>query len=154
MQTKLTKRTKRRTATLAAIAMTSGAMFTVMAPGMAEAQSGSRICGNWWAGTYNGGTQEVIWSRVIEVPKTDGIACQRAIDRTDKVGTTTLPQRIKNFKDLKWGSRQRISGWSCESYSQELLSAKYGDDVCLKMTRADTAVEVNNRTISHFWVDN
>ncbi|MGJ5894595.1 hypothetical protein ACSCBZ_21925 [Streptomyces niveiscabiei] len=97
------KRTKRRTAMLAAIAMTSGAFFAVMAPGIAQAQSGSRICGNWWAGVYNHGQNEVIWARVIEVPKTDSIACQRAIDRTDKVGPTTLPQRIKNFKDLKWG---------------------------------------------------
>ncbi|MEX3101973.1 MULTISPECIES: hypothetical protein [unclassified Streptomyces] len=148
------KRTKRRTAMLAAMAMTSGAFFAVMAPGIAQAQSGSRICGNWWAGVYNHGQNEVIWARVIEVPKTDNIACQRAIDRTDKVGPTTLPQRIKNFKDLKWGGRQRISGASCEWFSQDLMNAKYGDDVCLSMQRADNTVQVDHRTISHFWVDN
>ena len=42
------KRMKRRTATLAAAGMAAGALFAVAVPGTAEAQSGSRICGNYW----------------------------------------------------------------------------------------------------------
>jgi hypothetical protein len=146
------KRTKRRTATLAAFTVTAGALFAVMVPGVAEAQAGSRICGNYWAGTYNNGQNEVIWSRVIEVPKTDHISCQRAIDRTDRVGNP--PSGITKHKGLKWGARQRIDNWSCEKYSQELLDAKYGDDVCTKMLRADNVVQAGRRTISQFWVNN
>lgn len=36
--------------------------------------------------------------------------------------------------------------------SQTLLSAKYGDDVCKSMQRADTVGQVNGRTPSQFWV--
>ncbi|MDQ0962740.1 hypothetical protein QFZ66_006618 [Streptomyces sp. B4I13] len=148
------KRAKRRTAMLAAFTVAAGALFTVMVPGIAEAQSGSRICGNWWAGYYNGGQNEVIWSRVIEVPKSDGISCSKAMARTDKVGNPPLPSRITRYNDLHWGARQRLDNVTCEWFSQELLNAKHGDDVCLKMLRADNVQQVKLRTISQFWVDN
>lgn len=142
------KRTKRRTATLAAAGMAAGALFAA-APGTAEAQAGSRICGNYWKGYYNNNQQEVTWSRVIEVPKLDGISCQRAIDRTDQVGNP--PSELTSLPGLKWGDRQRLQNETCEWYSQNLLNAKYGDDVCLNMLRADHVTEVNGRTISQFW---
>lgn len=144
-----TKRTSRRVATLAAAAMTTGMLLAVMAPGVAQAQSGSRICGNYWKGYYDGGQKEVTWSRVIEVPKSDGIACSRAIDRTDRVGDP--PSEIRNLPGLYWGDRQRLQVAECEWYSQELLNAKYGDDVCNSMLRADNVNEVRLRTISEFW---
>ncbi|WP_326582530.1 hypothetical protein OG889_28160 [Streptomyces sp. NBC_00481] len=143
------KRMKRRTATLAAAGMAAGALFAIAVPGTAEAQSGSRICGNYWKGYYNNGQQEVTWSRVIEVPKSDGIACQRAIDRTDKVGNP--PNELTRL-GVKWGARQRLQNVTCEWYSQDVLNSKYGDDVCLSMQRADNTIQVNGRTISQFWL--
>ncbi|WP_307835376.1 hypothetical protein [Streptomyces adelaidensis] len=140
---------KRRTATLAAAGMAAGALFAMAVPGTAEAQSGSRICGNYWKGYYNNGQEEVTWSRVIEVPKTDDSACARAIDRTDKVGNP--PSEITKL-GVTWGDRQRLSKKTCEWYSQDLLNAKYGDDVCLTMQRADNVFQVNGRTISQYWL--
>ncbi|MDT0572827.1 hypothetical protein RM704_36115 [Streptomyces sp. DSM 3412] len=141
-------RVKGRTAKLAAAAVAAGALFAIAVPGTAEAQSGSRICGNYWKGYYNNGQQEVLWSRVIEVPKSDGIACQRAIDRTDKVGNP--PSELTRL-GVTWGARQRLQNVTCEWYSQDLFNAKYGDDVCLSMQRADNTFQVNGRTISQYW---
>ncbi|WP_202918957.1 hypothetical protein [Saccharothrix deserti] len=67
----------------------------------------------------------------------------------DKVGNP--PSEITCLKGLKWGARQRLQNVTCEWYSQDLLSAKYGDDVCLSMQRADNVWQVNGRTISQFW---
>ncbi|MBE4740076.1 hypothetical protein HW845_35340 [Streptomyces sp. ND05-3B] len=142
------QRMKRRTATLAAAGMAAGALFAIAVPGTAEAQSGSRICGNYWKGYYNKGQQEVIWSRVIEVPKSDGVSCQRAMDRTDKVGNP--PSELTRL-GVTWGSRQRLHNVTCEWFSQDLFNAKYGDDVCNSMQRADNVWQVNGRTISQFW---
>lgn len=144
------KRRKRRTAALAAVGVAAGALFAAAIPGTAEAQSGSRICGNYWKGYYNNSQQEVTWSRVIEVPKSDGVACQRAIDRTDRVGNP--PGEIAGLPGLWWGGRQRLQSVECEWYSQNLLNAKYGDDVCNSMLRADNVFEVNGRTPSEFWL--
>lgn len=144
------KRTKLRTATFAAVGMAAAALFSVVIPVAAEAQSGSRICGNYWKGYYNNGQREVTWSRVIEVPKSDSVSCQRAMDRTDKLGNP--PNEIARLSGLKWGARQRLQSVSCEWYSQELLNAKYGDNVCLSMQRADNVFQVNGRTISQHWI--
>jgi hypothetical protein len=144
------QRTKRRVAMLAALGMAATALFSVAIPVTAQAQSGSRICGNYWKGYYNNNQQEVTWSRVIEVPKTDGISCQRAIDRTNNVGNP--PREISRLPGLRWGARQRLQNVECEWYSQGLLDAKYGDDVCNSMQRADNVGEVNGRTPSQFWV--
>lgn len=140
---------KRGTATLMAAGMAAGMLLSGAMSGTADAQSGSRICGNYWKGYYNGGQKEVTWSKVIEVVKTDGIACQRAVDRTDNVGT--VPNELK-IPGIRWGSRQPLKNVECEWYSQQLLNAKYGDDVCHSMTRADNVVEASNRTISQFWI--
>jgi hypothetical protein len=137
-------------AMLAAVTMAAAAVVGIVAPGTAGAQTNSRICGNYWSGTYNGGQSEVTWSRVLEVPKSDGISCDVAINRTDRVGS--LPKEIANLKGLKWGARQRLQNKQCEWYSQELLNGKYGDDVCLRMLRADNVFQAKDRTISQFWV--
>lgn len=141
---------KNRVTMLAAVAMAAAAVVGIVTPGTAAAQEGSRICGNYWTGTYDGGLAEVTWSRVLEVPKTDGISCDVAINRTDRVGN--VPKAIAKLKDLKWGARQRLQNKQCEWYSQELLGAKYGDNVCLSMKRADTVVQAKQRTISEFWI--
>ncbi|MFM9594913.1 hypothetical protein ACKI1J_42445 [Streptomyces scabiei] len=140
---------KRRPAMLAAAGMAAGALFALAVPGTAEAQSGSRICGNYWTGYYANGQKEVTWSRVIEVPKSDGVACDVAINRTDRVGNP--PQETVNL-GVKWGSRQRLQNVTCEWYSQDVLNSKHGDDVCNSMLRADNVFEVKNRTISQFYV--
>ncbi|WP_327695074.1 hypothetical protein [Streptomyces sp. NBC_00459] len=140
---------KRRTATMVATAFAAGALFAVAVPGTAEAQSGSRICGNYWKGYYNNGQKEVTWSRVIEVPKSDGVSCDVAINRTDRVGNP--PQETVNL-GVKWGARQRLQNVTCEYFSQEILDSKHGDDVCNSMLRADNVFQVKNRTISQFYV--
>ncbi|WEH17713.1 hypothetical protein [Streptomyces sp. VNUA24] len=140
---------KRRKAMLTAAGMAAGALFALAVPGTAEAQSGSRICGNYWTGYYANGQKEVTWSRVIEVPKSDGVACDVAINRTDRVGNP--PQETVNL-GVKWGSRQRLQNVTCEWYSQDVLNSKHGDDVCNSMLRADNVFEVKNRTISQFYV--
>ena len=141
---------KNRVTMLAAVTMAAAAVVGIVAPGTATAQEGSRICGNYWTGTYNNGEAEVTWSRVLEVPKSDGISCDVAINRTDRVGNP--PKEIANLKGLKWGARQRLQFKQCEEYSQGLLNGKYGDDVCRGMQRADNVVQARNRTISQFWV--
>ncbi|MDW4910132.1 hypothetical protein RB628_33585 [Streptomyces sp. ADMS] len=143
------KRMKRRTATLAAAVLTAGTMFALAVPGTAQAQAGSRICGNYWTGYYANGQKEVTWSRVIEVPKSDGISCDVAINRTDRVGNP--PQETVNLK-VKWGARQRLQNVTCEYFSQGVLNSKHGDDVCNSMLRADNVGEVRQRTISQFYV--
>ena len=52
----------------------------------ASVRQRKKFRGNYWTGYYDNGRKEVTWSRVIEVPKSDGVACDVAVNRTDRVG--------------------------------------------------------------------
>jgi hypothetical protein len=139
------KLAKARVAAIAAIVMVAGVLLTVMVSGTAEAQSGSRICGNFWVAnpTSGGHVQEVIWVRVLEVHKDDGVTCTHAIDKANRLGNP--PVKANN-----WGDRQRLHNVTCEYVSQQLLDSKYGDDICNRMQRVDNAFQLSGRTISEF----
>ncbi|USX56301.1 hypothetical protein [Lentzea sp. HUAS12] len=122
----------------------AAAVALVGAPGIAQAQSGSRICGNYWS------SGSVLWVKVIEVPKSDWPACGRAVDRTNSVGTVP-PEVWRRNPSGNWGSRQPIRMETCEKFSLGLLGNRFGGNVCNSMKRANNVFEVNQRTISTFW---
>lgn len=139
----------KRTAVLAFV--TAAAAVTL--PVTAEAQSGSRICGNYWEARSNG--QSVgKFARVLEVPKADAFdaICLRVISQTDTVGDRQLP----GFPGkVTWNPRQTIRAWTCEDAGALFRDAngnpKYGADPCLTMNRVDAIGQVDGRTPTE-WV--
>ncbi|MGW0705130.1 hypothetical protein ACWD4G_03995 [Streptomyces sp. NPDC002643] len=130
---------KRRTA-LAALAMAAAAATTITLPGTAEAQSGSRICGNYWEARANGKTVGIM-AKVLEVPKTDFGICLRVIDKTNSINGRELP----GYGKVTWNPRQPMRSWTCEE-AGNLFQGKYGWDPCLTMNRVDLIHQVAGRT--------
>ena len=131
----------KRKAVLAALVITAAAATTVAVPGSAEAQSGSRICGNYWEARANGKTVGIM-AKVLEVPKVDFGICLRVIDKTNSIDGRSLPGY--NGK-VTWNPRQPIRSWTCED-AGDLFTDKYGNDPCLNMNRVDLIGQVANRT--------
>ncbi|WP_327695071.1 hypothetical protein [Streptomyces sp. NBC_00459] len=130
-----------RKAVLAALVITAAATTTVTLPGTAEAQSGSRICGNYWEARANGKTVGII-AKVLEVPKVDFGICLRVIDKTNSINGRSLP----GYKGtVTWNPRQAIRSWTCEDFG-DLFNDTYGNDPCLDMNRVDLIGQVANRT--------
>ncbi|MDW4910134.1 hypothetical protein RB628_33595 [Streptomyces sp. ADMS] len=128
-------------AVLAALVITAAATTTVALPGTAEAQSGSRICGNYWEARANGKTVGIM-AKVLEVPKTDFGICLRVIDKTNSINGRTLPGYNGT---VTWNPRQPMRSWTCED-AGDLFNDKYGNDPCLAMNRVDLIGQVANRT--------
>ncbi|WP_200306390.1 hypothetical protein [Streptomyces adelaidensis] len=131
----------KRKAVLAALVITAAAATTVTLPGTAEAQSGSRICGNYWEARANGKTVGIM-AKVLEVPKVDFGICLRVIDKTNSINGRSLPGYNGT---VTWNPRQPIRSWTCED-AGDLFNDKYGNDPCLNMNRVDLIGQVANRT--------
>lgn len=128
-------------ALLAALVITAAAATTVTLPGTAQAQSGSRICGNYWEARANGRTVGIM-AKVLEVPKNDFGICLRVIDKTNSINGRSLPgYRGK----VTWNPRQPMRSWTCEEAGY-LFNQKYGADPCDSMNRVDLIHQVANRT--------
>ncbi|MDQ0962737.1 hypothetical protein QFZ66_006615 [Streptomyces sp. B4I13] len=134
------KRTFKRTVILALAA--TAAVITL--PGTAQAQSGSRICGNYWDARANGKTVGRV-AIVLEVPNIDFGICRRVIDHTNSIGRTDLP----GYGKVTWNPRNEIRSWTCEQ-AGNLFNQKFGADPCLKMNRVDLIGQVNQRK-AKFW---
>ncbi|NEC85619.1 hypothetical protein [Streptomyces sp. SID12501] len=130
-----------RKAVLAALVITAAAATTVTVPGTAEAQSGSRICGNYWEARANGKTVGII-AKVLEVPKVDFGICLRVIDKTNSISGRSLPGYNGT---VTWNPRHAMRSWTCEE-AGDLFNDKYGNDPCLDMNRVDLIGQVANRT--------
>ncbi|EMF50493.1 MULTISPECIES: hypothetical protein [Streptomyces] len=130
----------RRKAVLAALVITAAAATTVTLPGTAAAQSGSRICGNYWEARANGKTVGIM-AKVLEVPKVDFGICLRVIDKTNSINGRELP----GYGKVTWNPRQPMRSWTCED-AGDLFNDKYGEDPCLTMNRVDLIGQVANRT--------
>lgn len=130
-----------RTAAMAACVVAAVAAVTVTLPGTAQAQSGSRICGNYWEARANGKTVGIM-AKVLEVPKVDFGICLRVIDKTNSIDGRSLPGYPGA---VTWNPRQPMRSWTCED-AGDLFNDKYGDDPCLSMNRVDLIHQVADRT--------
>jgi hypothetical protein len=139
------KSTKKRAMALAALVATAGAITAVVIPATASAQSGSRICGNYWE-ARNGGQTVGIVAKVYEVPKVDGGICHQAITYSDSIGREQLPGYNGT---VTWNPRIEIASWTCEEFG-DLLNDKYGNDPCLQMNRMDFYTEVGKNKAKRF----
>ncbi|MCQ9184586.1 hypothetical protein KMT30_37215 [Streptomyces sp. IBSBF 2953] len=116
------------------------AAAVVTLPGTAQAQSGSRICGNYWYARANEKTVGIV-AKVLEVPKVDFNICLRVIDHTNSIGNMQLP----GYKGkVTWNPRQVMRSWNCEE-AGNLFNQKYGADPCNHMNRIDLIGQVNGR---------
>ncbi|MFM9556091.1 hypothetical protein ACKI19_27815 [Streptomyces caniscabiei] len=134
----------KRKAVLAALVITAAAATTVTVPGTAEAQSGSRICGNYWEARANGKTVGIM-AKVLEVPKVDFGICLRVIDKTNSINGRELP----GYGKVTWNPRQPIRSWTCEDFG-DLFNDTYGNDPCNSMNRVDLIGQVKDRTPKEF----
>ncbi|MER6717051.1 hypothetical protein [Streptomyces sp. NPDC000877] len=129
-----------RPGTRVAILGLAVAAAVITLPGTAQAQSGSRICGNYWDARANGKTVGRV-AKVLEVPKVDFNICLRVIDHTNSIGNMQLP----GYKGkVTWNPRQVIRSYTCEE-AGNLFNQKYGADPCNKMNRVDLIGQVNGR---------
>ncbi|MFF5372770.1 hypothetical protein [Streptomyces sp. NPDC013187] len=123
------------------------AAAVITLPGTAQAQSGSRICGNYWDARANGKTVGRV-AKVLEVPKVENGICLRVIDHTNSIGNMQLP----GYKGkVTWNPRQVIRLWTCEE-AGNLFNQKYGADPCNHMNRVDLIGQVNGRH-AQVWSD-
>jgi hypothetical protein len=134
----------KRAAVLAALAVAAGAIIPIAMPGTAGAQSGSRICGNYWEARANGKTVGIL-AKVMEVPKTDFGICLRVIDKTNSINGRDLP----GYGKVTWNPRQPIRSWTCEDFG-DLFNDAYGNDPCNSMNRVDLIGQVANRSPKEF----
>jgi hypothetical protein len=89
---------------LAALAGTAGAVIalTVLTPGVASAQSGSRLCGTSWKSVKSG---EII-TRIYEVPKNEAwtFVCERARRKDVAVAGSPFANRLKDKNLENWAT--------------------------------------------------
>lgn len=133
-------RSRMRIAVLSALMVAASLTSAAVLPSAAEAQTGSRICGNYWEARNNGRTVGMM-AFVLEVPKVDFNICLHVINHTDKINGRTLP----GYGKVTWNPRQAIKSWTCED-AGDLFNDKYGNDPCLSMNRVDLIHQVPGRT--------
>lgn len=111
----------------AALAGTLGAAITLtmITPGAANAQSGSRLCGSSWKSVKTG---EII-TRIYEVPAEDplGAVCARAIRSGVAVLDSPFANRLKDKEIGNWSSftvNVRESVWSLRGGWHEMTVAE------------------------------
>jgi hypothetical protein len=139
------KCTKKRAMAVAALVATAGAITAVVIPATASAQSGSRICGNYWA-ARNGGQTVGIVAKVYEVPKVDGGICHQAITYSDGIDGEQLPGYNGT---VTWNPKIAIKSWTCEEFG-DLFLDQFGNDPCVQMNRMDFYTEVGENKAKRF----